>query len=245
MKTLLHPQKLPRLVLVLGVIGFGLRCALYSVAVDRKNLLVPHPLGFALGVLTLAAMVLVITGVLRWNKDPLFSVWRSNRTLLAILAALGFGSVLLKGSFAASLLILVRNILAILSALSMASLPVLEKKGKKIPFPLYALPCLFFAVHMVSSYQLWSSNPQIQDYVFTLMANVGLMLYTYQKAAAAVGFRKEKRTLAIGLLTVYFCYTALSGTDFFVLFLCTGSWVLADLSRVFPEKTEHQEENPL
>ena len=235
MKSLLNPKKLPRLPLILGAAAFALRILLYGAATDHKHLLAAHPLGLALSAVTVAAVVLIITGVLRWNREPVYPLWPGSWLTMALLQVVGFGSVLLEGSFAESRMLLARNLLAIGSAVSMVMLVLLRKKGKDPHFLLYGILCLFFAVYMVSCYQGWSRNPQIQDYLYALLGGVGLMLYTYHKTAAAVGFRKEKWMLAIGLLTSYFCFVSLSGTEFPVLYLCSGYWVLTDLSEVFSE----------
>lgn len=234
MKTLLHSKNLPRVTLVLGVAGMVLQTLLFTFAVDEKDLLTSHPLGFALAGLTLAAIALILAGVLRWNREPLIPVWKDSWDLATLSATLGFGSVLFYDGFADSRLVLVRNLLAIASAVALVVLFVLDRKEKDHHFLLYTVLCIFFAVHLVSCYQLWSSNPQIMDYLFTLLAYVGLMLYFYQKAAALVGFRQEKRMLAIGLLAVFFCYTSLLDTGrISLLQLFCGSWVLTDLCREF------------
>lgn len=233
MKTLLNTQKLPRLTLVLGVAGFTLRRMLYAVAVDHKNLLTFHPLSILLGAVTVAAIVMILVGVLGWNRERIWPLWPGSWGLVTLLGGLGFGSVLFEGGFADSRLILVRNILALVAAAAMAVLVLLDKQGKKPSFWLYSTMSLFFAVHMVSCYQGWSSNPQIQDYLFSLLGGVGLMLYTYHKAAAAVGFRKEKQMLATGLLTTFFCFVALSGTGYPILLLTGGYWVLVDVCKEF------------
>ena len=234
MKTLLNPQKLPRLTLVLGVTGMVLQNLLFSFAADEKDLLTAHPLGFALAALTVAALGLIIAGVFRWDHEALVPVWPNSPQVPHLAAVLGFGAILLDGGFADSRLVLVRNLLAVASMASLVVLFVLDRKEKEHHFGLYIVLCLFFAVHLVSCYQGWSSNPQIMDYLFTLLAYVGLMLYFYHKAAALVGFRKDKTLLAIGLLAVFFCYASLEVRELSSLLkLCCGGWVLTDLCREF------------
>lgn len=233
MKALLNPQKLPRLTLVLGMAGLVLQNLLFAIATDRKGLLASHPLGLLLGAVTVAALVLILAGVLRWQQEPLVPLRPNTWDVVTLITTLGFLPVLFRDGFAPSRLILVRNVLAILVILSFLALFLLRRRDKQPHFALYAIPCLFFAVHLVSCYQTWSSNPQILDYLFTLLANVGLMLYFYYKTAALVGFCKEKRMLTIGLLTVFFCFTSISVKDFSLLHLCCGSWILTDLRAAF------------
>lgn len=234
MKTLLQTKNLPRAALVLGAAGLVLKTFLYVFAADENGLLTAHPLGFALAGLTVAAIALIIAGVFRWDHEALAPVWPNSPQVPHLAAALGFGALLLGGGFADSRLVLVRNVLAVASMASLVVLFVLDRKEKEHHFGLYTMLCLFFAVHLVSCYQLWSSNPQILDYLFTLLAYVGMMLYFYHKAAALVGFRKDKALLAIGLLAVFFCYASLEVRELSSLLkLCCGGWVLTDLCREF------------
>lgn len=234
MKTLLQTKNLPRLTVVLGVIGLVLKTFLYVFAADEKGLLTAHPLGIALAALTVAALGLIIAGVFRWDHESLAPVWPNSPEVPHLAAVLGFGAILLDGGFADSRLVLVRNLLAVASMASLVVLFVLDRKEKEHHFGLYTVLCLFFAVHLVSCYQGWSSNPQIMDYLFTLLAYVGLMLYFYHKAAALVGFRQEKRMLAIGLLAVFFCYASWEVRELSsLLHFCCGGWVLTDLCREF------------
>lgn len=229
MKHFMNSQKLPRVMLALSLAAYTLRRFYYSAAMDHKNLLVSHPAGWALGAVTVAAILLVAVSVLRWNREPLQPLWPYLGDLPCYFMAAGTASVVLDGGFSMTGLLLVRNVLALVSAASLAAIPMLKKKGKAVPFFFYGVLCLFFAVHMVSSYQGWSSNPQIQDYLYSLLGGVGLMLYSYQKTAAAVGFRKEKWLMFLGLLTSFFCFVSLSDTSFPVLYLCGGYWALTDL----------------
>ena len=45
--------------------------------------------------------------------------------------------------------------------------------------------CLFFLVHIVTRYQLWSANPQMQDYVFALLGAMALMFFGFYEASQA------------------------------------------------------------
>lgn len=224
MKTLLKSKTIPLLVLVLGLVGFGLRKGLYLTAVDAKNLLqAGHPLEIALwSVTVLAAVAALISG--RQQPDPGKSVPVLGFAGCAVLAA-GILATVLDG-FGLSGLTLARSILGILAALSMAAAAVQMLRRKPVFFLLYGIVCIFLAVHMVSCYRLWSSNPQIQDYVFTLLACVGLMLFAYQKTACAVSCGSPGLMRIIGTMTVFCCFTALSGTGYSLLFLAGGIWVM-------------------
>lgn len=226
MKTLLKSKYLPLLFLGLGAVGFFLRKGLYASALDGKNLLLRgQPLEI---VLWLAAAVALAVALLSAKQAaPVFPGSRILRSAGSVVAAIGIGLTVLLGKPAGTLGI----VWMVLGVLSFASLDVAAKQqwdGKQPFFLLHAIVCVFFAVHMVSCYQGWSSNPQIQDYVFTLLASVGLMLFAYQKAACAVSCGSQKLLRFFGLVTVFTCCTALSGTEYPLLYLAGMLWTLSN-----------------
>ena len=227
MQNLLKSKYLPLVAPVLGLVGFGLRKGLYVTAVDTKNLLqAGHPLEIALwAVAVLAAVVAVIAG--RQQPATGKSVPAVSFAGSILLAAGILATVL--GSFGLSGLALARSILGILAALSLVAAAVQQLQKKPVFFLLYGVVCIFLAVHMVSCYQGWSSNPQIQDYVFTLFSSVGLLLFSYQQTALDADTGSIRLQRLFGLVTVFCCLVALSGTKYPLLYLTGGIWALTNL----------------
>lgn len=233
MKKLFKPEKLPVQVMGLGLLGLILRRVLYAVAVDDKNLLLRgHPLEIALWLITAAVVVLVLSAVRKQAGsgcyEDSFGASRMGALGTAMLAV-GIFVTVLKDGLAVSGLEQIRDLLGIVSGMAMVVVACYRWKGQKPFFLLYALVCVFFAIHMVSSYQTWSSNPQIQDYIFTLFACVGLMLFSYQQAAFAVDAGKRRILLGVGLLAAYACFVSLSGTNNWILYFTGGNWIILDL----------------
>ena len=216
---------LPLGVAALGAAGFGLRKALYALALDGKNLLVPHPLTWLLWLVTAAAAVLVLLG-LRGRKPAAPGKWSA---AFSLIAAAGIGlTVLLSDPPGAGTLGLIWKILAVMSFAALGVTAKCRWEGKQPFFLLYAAVCIFFAVHMVSCYQGWSSNPQIQDYVFSLLAGVGLMLFAYQQTACAVGAGRDRLRQGLGLISGFCAIVALSGTGYPLLYAACGIWALTE-----------------
>lgn len=233
MKNLLKPKNLPVLVMDLGLLGLILRGGLYAVAVDDKNLLLRgHPLEIALWLITAAVVVLVLSAVRKQAGsgcyEDSFGASRMGALGTAMLAV-GIFVTVLKDGLAVSGLEQIRDILGIASGAAMAVVAFCRWKGQKPFFALHALVCVFFAIHMVTCYRGWSSNPQIQDYVFSLFACVGLMLFSYQQAAFAVDAGKRRILLGVGLLAAYACFVSLSGTNNWILYFTGGNWIILDL----------------
>lgn len=236
MKNLLKPTNLPALTAALGGIGLVLRRVLYALAVDEKNLLQSgHVLELLVWLVTIAAAVLVIAGV---RKQAGSGHYEDNfgASLMGALgaAALAVGVFLtaLADGLAISGLEQIRDILGIAAAAALMVIAAFRWKGRKPFFALHTVVCVFFAIHLVSCYRGWSSNPQIQDYVFTLFACIGLMLFAYQQASFDVDIGKRKFSLGVGLLTAFACFVSLSGTDNPVLYLTGGIWIVTNLCRL-------------
>lgn len=234
MKHLLKSKRLPILIALLGVMGLMLRKGLYAVALDGKNLLLSgHPLEWLLWLVTAAAFGLILLGV-RNRKGS--NLYEENcqpslpAALGAVAMAVGIGvSVFLTGPDISGTLGLVWKITGGLSVTAMILVAKARWEGKQPIFLLHGIVCIFFAIHMVGCYQGWSRNPQIQDYVFTLLADLGLMLFGYQQTAFDADSGNPRLQRLFGLLTAYCCFVALSGTEYPLLYLTGGIWALTNL----------------
>lgn len=246
MKTLMNTKKLPYITLLLGLLGAALRRLLYSVAVDEKGLIVScHPLELGLWLVT-AAVVLVVLTVRKLDGSARFE----DNFHASIPAAVGC----IAGAVGIGLTVLLQepgiggglgNAWKITGVLAFASLDVIAKyrwEGKQPFFGLHALVCVFFAIHMVTCYRGWSGDPQLQDYVFPLFGCMGLMLFAYYQAAFDVGLGKRRILLAVGLLTVFACFTALARTEHAPLYLSGGIWAATNLCSLTPIPAAPEEE---
>lgn len=234
MKQLRTSKYLPIFIAALGVFGLILRMVLYAVAVDRKNLLLSgHPLEWLLWLVTAAAFALGIAGVWKRKGSELYAdhfAPSAPAAIGAVAAAAGIGvTVFLNWSGVSGTLALVWKITGVLAAAALILVAKFRREGKQPLFLFHCIVCIFFAIHMVSCYQNWSSNPQIQDYVFTLLASVGLMLFSYQQTAFDADAGNARLQTGIGLLTGFSCIVALSGTVYPILYLTGGIWVLTNL----------------
>lgn len=225
---------MPLVMAGLGVVGFLLRKGLYGVALDAKNLLVDgHPLQWLLFLVTAAAIVLAV--MCDGSREGLGHGNIPTAAGYLVLAAGVLMSVLPQG-FDGTGLTRMRNILGILTSLAMVLGAVQRFRGRQVFFLVPGLGCVFFAVHMVSCYQGWSSNPQIQDYLYTLLSSVALMLFAYQQSALAADCGSRKLRNIFGSLSVFFGITALSGTEYPLIYLSGSIWALACL--LWPEGME-------
>ncbi len=228
----------------LGAVGFGLRKFLYILAEDGKGLIRSgHPLEWALWGVAAGALVLALLTA----KNENGSDTAAERAVSAcgwMAAAIGIGLTVLRGTSAAQgLLGLVWKLMGIVCVAALMIAAKQRWEGKQPCFLFSAAVCVFFAVHMVSSYRGWSSNPQIIDYVFTLFANIFLILFAYQQGAVAADCGKPQRIPLFGTMAVFFCLVCLSGTENPVLYLTGGAWALTNLWIPVPTVEAEEEVN--
>lgn len=240
MKLSVKPENIKYLVLGAGGLGLVLRLALYGTGIDEKGLLISgHWAGIALWVLSalVAAALLFLTRSIRGPEEYCDACPESfTAGLGALVLAAGILLTTISG-FAESSSSVEQTVwlLGVASVISMAWVSFCRFSGKKPPFLCYGAVCLYFALRMVSRYQFWSSDPQLQDYVFYLGAYVALMLTAYHHAAFAAGIGRHRSLWLLSLAAVYLCCLSLKGTSDTLLLFTAGIWAFTNLTGVQPK----------
>lgn len=241
-------RKFSMAVPVLAAAAYGLRRALYSVAVDEKNLLAAgHPLEIALWAVVLAG-ALLIAGVV-WKLDG-SNVYEDNfgasapAALGHFLLAYVIGMMVLLNDFQGTdQIALLQRILAGVSVPGLIWGGIRRLRGKMPFFGIHVALCLFLLLYLISWYQSWSGNPQLQDYMFDLLAAVALILFSYQCAAFEAGVGRRRMQLAMGLLSVLLCGGALVGSENPGIYAAGLFWAATDLCRLAPPPKKEEVES--
>lgn len=243
MKQISGSRKLSVTVLLAGLAALALRMALYAAAVDAKGLLVRwHPLEITLTVLTLTVLAILVPGV-RKQEIPAGFETHFPASLPGAFgsAAAGTGillTVLAGSSPSGSYLDAAWQILGLAAPACFLLAGLARVLGKKPFFLLHVVICLFFVLHIVTRYQLWSGNPQLQDYVFSLLGTMTLMFFGFYTAAREAGYGNYPIQLGMGLAAVYFCLGELARSSSPDLYLGGLLWVLTEIYAVTkPEAT--------
>ena len=218
----------------LGLAALVLRWQLYRTAVDEKGLLVRmHPLGLVLMALTAAVLLMIYVTVRKQEEAAVFTD-RSPRSIPAalghaVMAGMILTTVLAGGPQTSGYLATVWE------CLGRAAFPCLvlagtdRLRGRKSFFLLHVVPCLFFVVHIVSHYQSWSGDPQMQDYVFALLGAMALMFFGFYTAAMEAGCGSRRMRLGMGLAAIYLCLAEMAHSAYPLLYLAGMIWVMTDL----------------
>lgn len=249
MKNMIRSHFLTFAALASGALALVLRWALYALAVDEKGLLpVVHPLEALLWVLTAAAAAFLIFRVRKLDGSNRYTDnFGPSLPALAGAWAMAAGilaTVLTADAAYASPMSLLWKVTGFLSVPALVLTGLARKQGKRPLFLFHFVVCVHFALHMVSRYQSWSGNPQLQDYFYSLFGIVLLMLFAFYQAAFDVGSGKRRMQLAIGLLAAYCCLAALAHTECPALYLGGGVWTLTGLCTQSPVPRRQKQEAP-
>ncbi len=237
MKLTVRPNLLKYLILGAGGLGLALRVILYATGIDGRNLLeTGHWAHIALWILTfaVAGIILLSTRRLEGPADPadFYPVsFAGAMGAFAAMVGIGIATVSEFAEFSNTLHLLVW-VLGICATLSLGCIGICRLMGKQPHFLCNALLCVYFALRMVSQYQIWSADPQLQDYCFYLTAYVALMLTSYHHGAFGADMGSHKQLWIFSLSAVYLCCLSLKGSADTLLVLGCGAWAFTNLTNL-------------
>ena len=222
----LRPGMLKRVVLGGSAVAFGLYRLLYATGIDGRGLLKSGHFAWVLLCILSVAMGVVIfasASQLRGGDS------KFRRCLpAAVCCALAAVSTVFTGLSDLWGGYLVYAIPAFLAAAAFAAVTLCRLQGRRPNFLMHAVICIHFTLQLLKIYQANSFHPQIQDYLFQILACIALAVTGYQLAAADLGRGSRRWLWTAGLAAVYLCALSLGGTST-GLFLTGGAWALTAL----------------
>lgn len=219
---------------VTGMLGAALRYWLFATGLDEKGLLLAnHPAQLLIWILTGALVLFLITATwtLKGPSDYKHNFPRSIPGAVGILMAAVAAAITSISRLQAlsDPLNIASAILGGISTLCLLLLAWLRFKGAR-PNPLFfILICVWLMVDLVLLYRQWSATPQVQNYCFSLLANVCVMLSVYYSAAFCANMGNRKMHTLFHLLAVFFCLTALPKCDNPVYFALMCGFMMLDI----------------
>ena len=244
MNLSLKPKYLNFLILGASAAAFALRKTLYAFGFDGRGLLVEnHPAALALWGLTAVVAVLLILFALRPQGG-------------AVTIAPRLGAA---GAFAAAAGVLINamaelarrevpmaplvGLLGIAAAAALAFTGLCRLKGLRPTFLFHTLICLNFVVRLISHYQIWCADPQLQDYCFQLLGTVCAMLFAYHRAALDMKGGNRRTLVIMGLLGSYCCCLSVVASDAPTLYAGLAAWMITNLGTLASATEESAEGN--
>lgn len=234
MKLSIKSEQLKYLIPAMGAVGLVLRVILYATGIDGRGLLEKgHWAEIGTGILTL----LVLAAAFLATRSLPAAAAEAERPAsvsaaigaFAAMAGIGVTTVSEFAEFSSRLHLIVW-LLGLGSAIALGCTGFCRLTGRKSSSLLSVVVCLYFALRLVSRYQLWSAVPQLQDYCFLLTAYAALMLTAYHHAAADAGTGNHRALWFYSLIAVYLCCLSLTERTEFLLMLGCGMWALANLT---------------
>lgn len=244
MKALHKSKYLLFLFIGVGFAGMLLRAALYALGTDERGLIGNyHPLQLVCLLLAaaMAAYALIALKMDKGSNDYAFNFPANrNAVMFAVpmsICYLATGYTTYKSAFdrfdtACAVLALVSVPCLILSG-------VCRFRGKRVPFGLHGIVCLFFAADMICRYRTWSGDPQLVDYLFQLLACVFLTLTAYYRTAFDVDMGNRRIFRFCSLMAMLLCMFSFAGPENLPFYL--GGFLFA-LSGICPSKPVKQAE---
>ena len=242
------PQKykgFPLWAAAIGAMGASLQWWYFHTATDSKGLLATRHPALACSFLLLAA---AMAGLFLWTRSvtrtpsvkKLFPV-----SYLAFLGSLvGGAGILAICVFELTKLIDLVSLVCLLAGFAAAGCLVYggfcRLQGKLPNFNTRTVIVVYFILHLVSQYRLWSSTPQTTLYFFPVLASVLLMGAVYQRAALEA---QQKCAGSYAFFTgaaIVLCLLACPAEGG-LFYLCMALWLLLDMAdmNVIPHNVRH------
>ncbi len=239
MKRFINPLNLPLWTLLTGGVGLLLRIWLMTSGVDQTGFIVTgHIAAILLFLLVIGAMVslfLLTRDMVEAAKYD-FNFPASNvGGYGAFVAAAGIGIGAFVDIFlAADTLELITALFGLGAALLLVLTGHHRRKGTTPSLLLHIGICLYLMLRLVCYYRHWSSDPQILDYCFQLVATASLMLSTYQRATFDAQEGKRRPYAFFSLTAIFFSCISLVGWSNILFFLSVIIWLITDLCSLIP-----------
>ena len=222
----LRPAMLKRVIPGCGAAAFVLYRLLYATGVDGRGLLKSgHFAWVLLCILSIAAGVVIIAGAGQLRGGDV----KFRRSLpAAVCCALAAVSTLFTGLGNLWGGYLIYAIPAFLAAFGFGAVALCRLRGRRPNFLMHVVICIHFTLQLLKLYQANSFDPQIQGYLFQLLACIALAVTGYQLAAADLGRGSRRWLWTAGLSAVYLCILCL-GSSASGLFVTGGAWAFTAL----------------
>lgn len=250
MNKLLKTTNLPFFTLLAGLIGFALRLWLFGTGVDEKGLLIAnHPAGILVWILTALVMAVLALGVRKLTAVSRYSLLFPSSVFAGIGCILGAAGILYVNIRellqVRDAITVVTLILGVVAAVALVLLGACRWQGKRPAYWLQSAMTVYFMLHLVSQYRLWSAEPQLQVYFFPLLASVFLMLTAYHGAVLDAGKKGNRRWYVFGSQSaLFFCCLSLQGASW-PFYLTMALWLgtgLCSLRNPAPQASQNEEE---
>ena len=148
-----------------------------------------------------------------------------------LLAAIGllFSSLTITAS---GVILIAIYVLGILSGFALAYAGYCRLRGEPTNCLLFAVIAAYMIFRTLAACQTWSSEVQVQYYVFPLLANLTLLLAAFYRAAIGADMGNCRRYLLFRNVAVFCCMLSIVSGDW-LFFLAGAVWMITDFCDPF------------
>ena len=225
----------------LGLCGLALRFWLFADGVDERGLLIADHPGNIMSYVLLASMLGVLLFLAFQCPKQLRRPLPASQTAFigCVVAAAGILLAdILELTQTQDAVTIVSSVVGLLAAVSFFYMGVRRKGGHRSSMAAFTVIIAYFMTHLVVQYRLWSAEPQLQLYVFPLLASAFLMLYAYHRAGLDVNGKQFRRYIFFNQAALFFCCLSLN-TDTWLFYLAMAVWAATDVH--IPANTKQTE----
>lgn len=233
MKKYLKPDSLPFFTVFLGGLILICRCWLLVGGIDENGLYIS---GHIADVLSYILLAITAAGLLLCTF-PLTGGGKISRLFPASApGALGCfigGAGMLAAGFLefsrqADLIWILSQATGCLAGLCLIVTGIGRLKGRRINYSLHFAITVYFIIHLLSRYRTWSSEPQLQEVFFPLLASVSLLLCAYHRTCLDAGSGSRKLYVFFNQLSLFCCLAAVTSPDW-LFYLSMALWTMTNL----------------
>lgn len=226
-----HLSKLPVLTTLCATLGLVCMCIrqwLLSAGTDSKGLLVASHPGILISWLLLSAAACILCLSLKQRQVYHFSPTPVSAVSM-VFFAIGYSTAAIQlFTTHAHTLSMIAGCFAVCSALCALLLAfALYRKLRLHPF-VYCPPALFLMLFLVCRYQQWSGEPELQRYLFQMLAVVSLMFTAYHRAALESDKKGVRAYLLLSRAAIFCCIAAIPGSLYGILYGCGAAALILD-----------------
>jgi len=234
MEKLLNTKTLPWVILAAGILGFILELLLSAFGGSFLYALV--------WILTAGTAALLVWRTWDLKQAPKYSFnFPASAVGAAGAAAAAAGiliSTVIKLFSVSDPLSVLDIVLGLIASAALLFLSRCRWRGLHPSIVFHAFVCIYLMVDLICVYRLRSSDPQIWEYCFSVLASVAIMLSCYYDAAFSANAGNRKMHTISHLSGVYLCLLSLPLGENPVFYLTMAAWLITNLCNLTPMPRE-------
>ena len=245
MRQHLSPKLLPYLSYIAGILTAGGMGALYLAGEDEKGLFPSMHFGWVLaclsavaGLALLAYLCTELGGKFRYRQLFAPSASAAAGTLAAAVgfAVCGVADIIGHGDIYGT----VCGFFCVVSALALVFLAHCSRTGQRPAYFVRAMVTVSLMLRLICSFRHWT-DPQLESFLFPLLASVFLMLACYHRTTLDAGSGSRKAYVFTSQAAVITCCGAVF-SDSWLFYLAGALWMGLDIPDLRPVKKSAQKD---